>query len=62
MVEQPAKPAVKNIPTWWHRRPSEQVEEWETRVPDEEISRRQGRWRPSPSPTPDHTSRKPSAS
>lgn len=48
MVEQPAKPAPKNISTWWHRGPSGLVEEWETRVSEEEITRRQDRWRSTP--------------
>ena len=45
MVEQSAKPEPKNISTWWHRGPSGLVEEWETRVSEEEINRRQDRWR-----------------
>jgi hypothetical protein len=45
MVEQPAKPAPKNISTWWHRGPSGLVEEWETRISEEEITRRQDRRR-----------------
>lgn len=50
MVEQPAKPLPKVLPTWWHRGPSGQVEEWETRVSEEEITRRQDQWRSTPSP------------
>ncbi|MDH5562947.1 MAG: hypothetical protein OEY91_04890 [Nitrospirota bacterium] len=49
MVEQPVKRAPANLPTWWHRGPSGLVEEWETRVPEEEITKRQDRWRPTPS-------------
>ena len=45
MVEQSAKPEPKNICTWWHRGPSGLVEEWETRVSEEEITRRQDRRR-----------------
>ena len=33
------------LSTWWDRGPSGQVEEWETRVPEEEISRRQEKWK-----------------
>jgi hypothetical protein len=49
MVKQAAKPLPTIIPTWWNRGPSGQVEEWETRVSEEEIIRRQDRSRPSPS-------------
>ncbi|MEX2494276.1 MAG: hypothetical protein WD425_21260 [Nitrospirales bacterium] len=49
MVEQPVKRSPSNLPTWWHRGPSGLVEEWETRVPEEEITRRQDRWRSTPS-------------
>ena len=49
MVEQAAKPSLTTLPTWWNRGPSGQVEEWETRVSEEEITRRQDRSRPSPS-------------
>ena len=48
MVEQPVKRTPANLPTWWHRGPSGLVEEWETRVPEEEITRRQDRWRTTP--------------
>lgn len=51
MVEQPVKPSPTNLPTWWHRGPSGLVEEWETRVPEEEITRRQDRWRTTPTTT-----------
>ncbi len=51
MVEQPAKRKTKNLSTWWDRGPSGPVEEWETRVPEEEIARRQNRWRSTPNPT-----------
>ncbi len=51
MVEQPTKkPQPKNLPTWWNRGPLGLVEEWENRVSDEEITRRQDRWRPASSP------------
>ena len=33
------------LSTWGDRGPSGQVEEWETRVPEEEISRRQEKWK-----------------
>ena len=49
MVEQQAKPSPTILPTWWNRGPSGQVEEWETRVSEEEITRRQDRWRAYPS-------------
>lgn len=45
MVEQPAKPLPTILPTWWNRGESGRVEEWETRVSEEEITRRQDRWR-----------------
>lgn len=45
MVEQPSKPTPKTLPTWWDRGPSGPVEEWENRVSEEEINRRQDRWR-----------------
>ncbi len=45
MVEQPTKPLPTSLPTWWHRGQSGLVEEWETRVSVEEITRRQDRWR-----------------
>lgn len=45
MVEQPTKPLPTSLPTWWLRGPSGLVEEWETRVSEEEINRRQNRWR-----------------
>jgi hypothetical protein len=51
MVEQPVKRTPANLPTWWHRGPSGLVEEWETRVPEEEITRRQDRWRTTPTTT-----------
>ena len=50
MVEQPPKLLPKILPTWWHRGPSGQVEEWETRVSEEEITRRQDRSRSTPVP------------
>ena len=50
MVEQPAKRAPTILPTWWNRGPSGAVEEWETRVSEEEITRRQDRRRSAPSP------------
>ena len=45
MVKQSAQPVPTNLPTWWHRGPSGLVEEWETRVSEEEINRRQDRWK-----------------
>ncbi len=56
MVEQSAKPKPTNLPTWWHRRPSEPVEEWETRVSEEEIRRRQDRWRSASTSNPKQSS------
>lgn len=49
MVKKADKPSVTTLPTWWNRGPSGQVEEWETRVSEEEITRRQDRWKPSSS-------------
>jgi len=49
MVERPTKSPPKILSTWWHRGPSGLVEEWETRVSEEEITRRQDRWRTTPS-------------
>ncbi len=55
MVKQPTKPSPTSLPTWWHRGPSGLVEEWETRVSAEEITRRQDRWRSTSSrPTKSH--------
>ena len=45
MVEQAPKRTPKTLPTWWNRGPAGRVEEWETRVSEEEITRRQDRWR-----------------
>jgi hypothetical protein len=60
MVEQSAKPEPKNISTWWHRGPSGLVEEWETRVSEEEITRRQDRRPSTSSPnTKNHKTSKP---
>jgi len=61
MVEQPTKPTPSILPTWWDRTPSGPVEEWETRVPEEEITRRQDRWR-SPLPATTTSPRKPTTS
>ena len=52
MVEQPAKPEPKTLSTWWDRGPSGPIEEWETRVPEEEITRRQNRWKSTPTTKP----------
>ncbi len=51
MVEQPAKPTPTILPTWWLRGPSGLVEEWENRVSEEEITRRQDRWRSAYAPS-----------
>ncbi len=49
MLEQPAKSSPTILPTWWNRGPSGQVEEWESRVSEEEITHRKDRGRPSSS-------------
>ncbi len=48
MVDHISKRLPTITPTWWHRGPSGLVEEWETRVSEEEITRRQDRWRSDP--------------
>ena len=48
MVDQAPKRIPKILSTWWNRGPAGRVEEWETRVSEDEISRRQNRWRSAP--------------
>ncbi len=43
MVEHTTKKSPTLLPSWWHRGPAGLVEEWETRVSQEEITRRQKR-------------------
>ena len=43
MVDKTTKKSPTILPSWWHRGPAGMVEEWETRVSQEEITRRQKR-------------------
>ena len=52
MVNKAAKKTPKTLPTWWDRGPAGMVEEWETRVSQEEITRRQKRWQSISGKTP----------
>ncbi len=48
LVDKATKKSPAIVPSWWYRGPGGMVEEWETRVSEEEIIRRQKRWQSIP--------------